>query len=98
MCVRVLVLPLPSAVWIIGIFSLNLVLKQKKICMTQCIVVRKFHSILSVCFFISSLSLRPPQSKILREDQNHNMYVIGCTEVEVKSTEEAFEVFWRGKF
>ncbi|NXP96349.1 KIF23 protein, partial [Passerina amoena] len=37
----------------------------------------------------------PPQSKILREDQNHNMYVMGCTEVEVKSTEEAFEVFWR---
>ncbi|KAJ8248701.1 hypothetical protein GJAV_G00226800 [Gymnothorax javanicus] len=40
---------------------------------------------------------RPPQSKILREDQNHNMYVAGCTEVEVKSTEEAFEVFWRGQ-
>uniref|UniRef100_A0A6Q2Y6K0 Kinesin motor domain-containing protein n=1 Tax=Esox lucius TaxID=8010 RepID=A0A6Q2Y6K0_ESOLU len=39
----------------------------------------------------------PPQSKILREDQNHNMYVSGCTEVEVKSTEEAFEVFWRGQ-
>lgn len=48
-------------------------------------------------YFVSSLSLRPPQSKILREDQNHNMYVTGCTEVEVKSTEEAFEVFWRGK-
>ncbi|NXU31237.1 KIF23 protein, partial [Thalassarche chlororhynchos] len=47
--------------------------------------------------FISSLPLRPPQSKILREDQNHNMYVTGCTEVEVKSTEEAFEVFWRGQ-
>uniref|UniRef100_A0A3P8VNC4 Kinesin-like protein n=1 Tax=Cynoglossus semilaevis TaxID=244447 RepID=A0A3P8VNC4_CYNSE len=40
---------------------------------------------------------RPPQSKILREDQNHNMYVAGCTEVEVKSTEEAFEVFWKGQ-
>ncbi|XP_076204246.1 kinesin-like protein KIF23 isoform X6 [Aptenodytes patagonicus] len=40
---------------------------------------------------------KPPQSKILREDQNHNMYVTGCTEVEVKSTEEAFEVFWRGQ-
>uniref|UniRef100_A0A8C8JZR8 Kinesin-like protein n=1 Tax=Oncorhynchus tshawytscha TaxID=74940 RepID=A0A8C8JZR8_ONCTS len=39
----------------------------------------------------------PPQSKLLREDQNHNMYVAGCTEVEVKSTEEAFEVFWRGQ-
>ncbi|XP_073425070.1 kinesin-like protein KIF23 isoform X3 [Dendrobates tinctorius] len=40
---------------------------------------------------------RPPQSKILREDQNHNMYVAGCTEVEVKTTEEAFDVFWRGQ-
>lgn len=25
------------------------------------------------------------------------MYVAGCTEVEVKSTEEAFEVFWKGE-
>ncbi|XP_030232765.1 kinesin-like protein KIF23 isoform X10 [Gadus morhua] len=43
--------------------------------------------------------IRPktPQSKILREDQNHNMYVAGCVEVEVKSTEEAFEVFWKGQ-
>ncbi|XP_062257861.1 kinesin-like protein KIF23 isoform X5 [Platichthys flesus] len=40
---------------------------------------------------------KAPQSKILREDQNHNMYVAGCTEVEVKSTEEAFEVFWKGQ-
>nr|KAF6500537.1 kinesin family member 23 [Molossus molossus] len=39
----------------------------------------------------------PPQSKLLREDKNHNMYVAGCTEVEVKSTEEAFEIFWRGQ-
>ncbi|KAM8782266.1 kinesin-like protein KIF23 isoform 4-T4 [Rhynchonycteris naso] len=40
---------------------------------------------------------KPPQSKLLREDKNHNMYIAGCTEVEVKSTEEAFEVFWRGQ-
>ncbi|XP_042198909.1 kinesin-like protein KIF23 isoform X3 [Callorhinchus milii] len=39
----------------------------------------------------------PPQSRILREDSHHNMYVAGCTEVEVKSTEEAFEVFWKGQ-
>ncbi|XP_068459714.1 kinesin-like protein KIF23 isoform X2 [Clinocottus analis] len=39
----------------------------------------------------------PPQSKTLREDQNHNMYVSGCMEVEVKSAEEAFQVFWRGQ-
>ena len=31
---------------------------------------------------------RPPQSKILREDGNHMMYVSGVVEVEVKSTEE----------
>uniref|UniRef100_A0A8C5LGC0 Kinesin-like protein n=1 Tax=Jaculus jaculus TaxID=51337 RepID=A0A8C5LGC0_JACJA len=42
-------------------------------------------------------SSKLPQSKMLREDKNHNMYVAGCTEVEVKSTEEAFEVFWRGQ-
>ncbi|XP_039470925.1 kinesin-like protein KIF23 isoform X2 [Oreochromis aureus] len=41
--------------------------------------------------------LIPPQSKILREDQNHIMYVAGCLEVEVKSAEEAFQVFWRGQ-
>ncbi|XP_069767808.1 kinesin-like protein KIF23 isoform X7 [Narcine bancroftii] len=40
---------------------------------------------------------KPPQSKNLREDSHHNMYVAGCTEVEVKSTEEAFEVFWKGQ-
>ncbi|XP_068617155.1 kinesin-like protein KIF23 [Brachionichthys hirsutus] len=40
---------------------------------------------------------KPPQSRILREDQNHIMYVAGCTEVEVKSTDEAFEVFWKGQ-
>uniref|UniRef100_A0A670ZHR5 Kinesin-like protein n=1 Tax=Pseudonaja textilis TaxID=8673 RepID=A0A670ZHR5_PSETE len=46
---------------------------------------------------LRNADLTLPQSKILREDQNHNMYVAGCTEVEVKSTEEAFEVFWRGQ-
>ncbi|XP_064422153.1 kinesin-like protein KIF23 [Latimeria chalumnae] len=46
---------------------------------------------------VRNIEFIPPQSKILREDQNHNMYVAGCTEVEVKSTEEAFEVFWKGQ-
>ncbi|XP_074488858.1 kinesin-like protein KIF23 isoform X5 [Sebastes fasciatus] len=40
---------------------------------------------------------KPPQSRTLREDQNHNMYVSGCMEVEVKSAEEAFQVFWKGQ-
>ncbi|KAM9807732.1 kinesin-like protein KIF23 [Neosynchiropus ocellatus] len=39
----------------------------------------------------------PPQSKLLREDQSHNMYVAGSMEVEVKSAEEAFQVFWKGQ-
>ncbi|XP_063781579.1 kinesin-like protein KIF23 isoform X4 [Pseudophryne corroboree] len=46
---------------------------------------------------IDPIKPKPPQSKILREDQNHNMYIAGCTEVEVKTTEEAFDVFWRGQ-
>nr|XP_034191468.1 kinesin-like protein KIF23 [Osmia lignaria] len=37
------------------------------------------------------------QSKIVREDGNKNMYVHAVTEVEVKSAEEAFEVFHRGQ-
>ncbi|XP_072291632.1 kinesin-like protein KIF23 isoform X2 [Eucyclogobius newberryi] len=40
---------------------------------------------------------KPPQSKLLREDFNHNMYVAGCMEIEVKSAEEAFQVFWKGQ-
>lgn len=37
------------------------------------------------------------QSKIIREDGNKNMYVHGCTEIEIKSSEEAFEIFQRGQ-
>lgn len=40
---------------------------------------------------------KPLQSKIIREDGYRNMYIHGCTEVEVKSSEEAFEVFQRGQ-
>ncbi|XP_045467433.1 kinesin-like protein KIF23 [Harmonia axyridis] len=36
------------------------------------------------------------QPKILREDAQKNMYVIGVTEVEVKSADEAFEVLSTG--
>uniref|UniRef100_A0A8C5N1M5 Kinesin-like protein n=1 Tax=Leptobrachium leishanense TaxID=445787 RepID=A0A8C5N1M5_9ANUR len=46
---------------------------------------------------IDPIKPKPPQSRNLREDQNHNMYIAGCTEVEVKTTEEAFDVFWRGQ-
>ena len=48
-----------------------------------------------VCF--TFVCYRPPASKNLREDNNRNMYVSGVTEVEVKSTEEAYSVFWKGK-
>ena len=43
-----------------------------------------------------SCILRTPVSKILREDNTRNMYVQGVTEVEVKSTEEAYAMFWKG--
>ncbi|XP_011505660.1 PREDICTED: kinesin-like protein KIF23 [Ceratosolen solmsi marchali] len=37
------------------------------------------------------------QSKIVREDGNKNMYVHAVTEVEVKSSNEAFEIFQKGQ-
>lgn len=37
------------------------------------------------------------QSKIIREDASQNGYAHGVTEVEVKSADEAFEVFLKGK-
>ncbi|KAK3876291.1 hypothetical protein Pcinc_018919 [Petrolisthes cinctipes] len=37
------------------------------------------------------------QTKIIREDAQHNMYVHSCTEVEVKSPEDALEVLHRGQ-
>ncbi|XP_052261516.1 kinesin-like protein KIF23 isoform X2 [Dreissena polymorpha] len=40
---------------------------------------------------------KPPQSKMLRNDASENMYVNNCTEVEVKSPEEAFEVLFKGQ-
>uniref|UniRef100_A0A1B6D3A1 Kinesin-like protein n=2 Tax=Clastoptera arizonana TaxID=38151 RepID=A0A1B6D3A1_9HEMI len=41
--------------------------------------------------------VRNLQSKIIREDGSRNMYVHGVSEVEVKSTEEAFEEFYKGQ-
>ncbi|XP_014251271.1 kinesin-like protein KIF23 isoform X2 [Cimex lectularius] len=40
---------------------------------------------------------KPLQSKIVREDSNHNMFVHGINEVEVGSTDEAFEVYYKGQ-
>ena len=34
---------------------------------------------------------------MLREDGNHNMYVHGCNEVEVKSPAEALEALYKGQ-
>lgn len=36
-------------------------------------------------------------SKMLREDQAHNMYVFGVTENEVKNVDEALELFYKGQ-
>ncbi|XP_042224138.1 kinesin-like protein KIF23 isoform X1 [Homarus americanus] len=37
------------------------------------------------------------QTKILREDAQHNMYVHGCVEMEVKSPEDALEILYKGQ-
>lgn len=37
------------------------------------------------------------QSRVIREDGNHNMYVHGVTEIEVKSVEEALNIFSIGQ-
>ncbi len=58
--------------------------------MTCCI-----HLVLS--FYLLNV-FRAPSSKVLREDASHNMYVSGCKEVEVKNTEEAYEVLIKGNF
>lgn len=67
--------------------------------------LKLYHRFFGTCPFIlyyvtqSVLVLihRPPASKNLREDNNRNMYVSGVTEVEVKSTEEAYSIFWKGE-
>ena len=51
-----------------------------------------------VTLFYYFVTYRPPTSKGLREDNNHNMYVSGVVEVEVKSTAEAYEVLERGEY
>ncbi|XP_045585184.2 kinesin-like protein KIF23 isoform X1 [Procambarus clarkii] len=37
------------------------------------------------------------QTKILREDAQHNMYVHACTELEVKTPEDALEILYKGE-
>ncbi|KAF6205323.1 hypothetical protein GE061_019493 [Apolygus lucorum] len=41
--------------------------------------------------------IRPLNSKIVREDCNHNMFVHGVNEIEVTSTDEAFEAYFYGQ-
>ena len=40
---------------------------------------------------------KPPQCKRLREDRNKNMFVYDVSQIEVKSTEEAFAAFKKGQ-
>ena len=42
-------------------------------------------------------SLRPLRSKRLREDKKKNMFVHGVTQIEIKTTEEAFAAFQQGQ-
>lgn len=46
--------------------------------------------------FITSITRRL-QNKLIREDSLKNMYVHGVTEVEVRSPEEAFQIFYKGQ-
>lgn len=48
-------------------------------------------------FLYKNFIFRSLQSKILREDGSHNMYVHCVTEVEVKSAEDAFEALYKGQ-
>lgn len=50
-----------------------------------------------VCLLIFTKCFRTLQSKIIREDANRHMFVHGVTEVEVKTVEEALEVFQMGQ-
>lgn len=45
---------------------------------------------------LDSIKLRQPQSKILREDARRRVFVQGCTEMEVKTSQEAFDLFIKG--
>lgn len=67
----------------------------------QTIVISKlfFFFWISYKLFINYFKFlyRPLQTKIVREDNNHNMFVHGVTEVEVKSVEEALNVFHTGQ-
>ena len=56
--------------------------------------VLSYFVIIIILFFVC----RPPTTKVLREDGSHNMYVSNCVEVEVKSTEEAYEVLLKGSY
>jgi len=58
-----------------------------------CLHASSFFLLISSEFLTLS---RPPTSKILREDANHNMYVSGVVETEVKSTEDAYDLFCKG--
>lgn len=46
--------------------------------------------------FVDALKLKQPQSKVLREDSKRRIFVYGGTEIEVKSAEEAFDMFIKG--
>lgn len=43
------------------------------------------------------INCRPLQAKIVREDASRNMYVNAANELEVYSTDEAFEIFYRAQ-
>ena len=53
-------------------------------------------SLVNSVFITFASFISKPSSKILREDPRRNMFVYDVTELEVKSADEAYNVFWKG--
>lgn len=47
--------------------------------------------------YLNYFRFRPAQTKIVREDINHQMFVHGVNEIEVSSTDEALEAYHYGQ-
>lgn len=70
-----------------------MILEPSKYIMKKVKLIHRFDTYLKKFFLFN----RTLQSKLVREDGNKNMYVHAVTEIEVKSAEEAFELFQRGQ-
>ena len=58
--------------------------------------IKHSKSLVNSVFITFASFISKPSSKILREDPRRNMFVYDVTELEVKSADEAYNVFWKG--